>query len=461
MCFLKFLRHVFFLIGIIQFAEGKLLECGNKVKQQDECPKTCCFNHTVYPPCYFKERDNSPIQHGNGLCVNVKDASSLIWSRDCTSRNAFFLMSYDYPPHHLATGKCFLPFVTEDYKPGENVELILINSKYCGGIFGRYRQTTNGNLEFYNGNSPYKLCIGGSLVISNKWEPQVNEEVFINYDTCNVNNSCKFIYVYERKFQQGENLTIHCSESCSSSVIKVRSAEYGVLMDRKPYKISSRIKDCLSMSALSVLQKKCNGRSKCSFTVYKDEFLSKASKCNKNTTLLVYYTCKTPTLVSSTTPVTYIKTVETGYLTNGTSSMEIGKMKKKANPHCSINGISFLSKNWYFILVAMILWIIFGIFLSFLIFVRYRRRWLHKHLQSASKKKKSQTTDALYEEVDLSKMKKEERYKSSTAKGDMFDTTYQSLDDAKVDTQNNYQSLVVNIKNKVKNDKESAYEEVH
>lgn len=44
----------------------------------------------------------------------------------------------------------------------------------------------------------------------------------------------------------------------------------------------------------------------------------------------------------------------------------------------------------------------------------------------------------------------------------MFDTTYQSLDDAKVDTQNyNYQSLVVNIKNKVKNDKESAYEEVH
>lgn len=67
-------------------------------------------------------------------------------------------------------------------------------------------------------------------------------------------------------------------------------------MDRKPYKISSRIKECLSMSALSVLQKKCNGRSKCSFTVYKDEFLSKASKCNKNTTLLFYYTCKTPTL---------------------------------------------------------------------------------------------------------------------------------------------------------------------
>lgn len=112
--------------------------------------------------------------------------------------------------------------------------------------------------------------------------------------------------------------------------------------------------------------------------------------------------------------------------------------------------------------MAAILGIIFGFVLSFLIFVRYRRRWLHEHLQSASKKKKSQTTDALYEEVDLSKMKKEERYKSSTAKGDMFDTTYQSLDDAKVDTQNyNYQSLVVNIKNKVKNDKESAYEEVH
>ena len=55
-----------------------------------------------------------PIQHSNGLCINVKDGSHddktpLIWSNDCTSRNAFFLVSYHYPPYHVASGKCVLP----------------------------------------------------------------------------------------------------------------------------------------------------------------------------------------------------------------------------------------------------------------------------------------------------------------------------------------------------------------
>ena len=51
-----------------------------------------------------------PIQHSNGLCINVKDDNrTLIWSRDCSSENAFFLVSYHYPPYHVATGKCVLP----------------------------------------------------------------------------------------------------------------------------------------------------------------------------------------------------------------------------------------------------------------------------------------------------------------------------------------------------------------
>ena len=58
--------------------------------------------------------DYGPIRHSNGLCLNVKDGSHndgtpLIWSRDCTSRNAFFLVPHDLPPYHVASGKCVLP----------------------------------------------------------------------------------------------------------------------------------------------------------------------------------------------------------------------------------------------------------------------------------------------------------------------------------------------------------------
>ena len=63
---------------------------------------------------FFSILDYGPIRHSNGLCLNVKDGSHnddtpLIWSRDCTSRNAFFLVPHDLPPYHVASGKCVLP----------------------------------------------------------------------------------------------------------------------------------------------------------------------------------------------------------------------------------------------------------------------------------------------------------------------------------------------------------------
>ena len=62
---------------------------------------------------FFLFLDYGPIRHSNGLCLNVKDGSysdntALIWSRDCTSRNAFFLVPHDLPPYHVASGKCVL-----------------------------------------------------------------------------------------------------------------------------------------------------------------------------------------------------------------------------------------------------------------------------------------------------------------------------------------------------------------
>ncbi|XP_046857087.1 protein IWS1 homolog isoform X3 [Xenia sp. Carnegie-2017] len=108
-------------------------------------------------------------------------------------------------------------------------------------------------------------------------------------------------------------MTIQCDESCSTWVIDVRSAEFGVLMkkngrNRKPYKISSVEKECLSSTALSSVQKQCNGRSECSFKIEKERFLSRPFSCRKIPSLLVYYTCKTPSSVSRTTPVAQIST---------------------------------------------------------------------------------------------------------------------------------------------------------
>ncbi|XP_046857068.1 receptor-type tyrosine-protein phosphatase S-like isoform X1 [Xenia sp. Carnegie-2017] len=325
--FFNIFAHVLFLVGSFHLitalsceaSRGKLLECGNNVKQQDQCPKTCCFDKTVNPPCYFKERVYGPIQHANGRCINVKDANTLIWSHDCTSRDALFLVSFEYPPYHVATGKCVvpssfagIPLASSD--PGTNVSLILL-TKFCGGKIGRYQPTNNGNLEYYHGKTPYDICIGGSSVLNNKWIPHQNEVVAMVENVCKVDNLCKLHYVYERKFGNKEHLNIQCNKLCPTWFIDVHSAEYGVLMkengnERKPYKISLDKKKCVSSSALSLVKKRCHGNKECSFEVQKNDFLSTPSQCSTTPFLLVYYTCTTLEKVSIKTPGATISTDE-------------------------------------------------------------------------------------------------------------------------------------------------------
>ena len=78
--------------------------------------------------------------------------------------------------------------------PGTSVELILTGSSYCGRQVGRYRPIKNGNLAYFYTDTPYDNCIGGSFVVNNEWQPNDNENVFINEKVCDVNNSCKFNY---------------------------------------------------------------------------------------------------------------------------------------------------------------------------------------------------------------------------------------------------------------------------
>ncbi|XP_046858694.1 uncharacterized protein LOC124452152 [Xenia sp. Carnegie-2017] len=156
----------------------------------------------------------------------------------------------------------------------------------------------NGNLKYYYLNHPYDICIGSSSVVSGgEWEPRENENVSIVENICKVNNSCKLNYVYEKKFNDGDHLTINCSESCSDWVIDVRSADFGVLMkdsgpDSKPYRISLTKKDCLSSSALNVVKTDCDDKSHCHFPIRKSDFLLSPNQCGESLKLLVRYTCK-------------------------------------------------------------------------------------------------------------------------------------------------------------------------
>lgn len=77
--------------------------------------------------------------------------------------------------------------------PGTNVSLILL-TKHCGANIRRYQPTDNGNLKYYHKENPYNICIGGSSVLNNKWNPHQNEVVAMVENVCKVDNLCKLHY---------------------------------------------------------------------------------------------------------------------------------------------------------------------------------------------------------------------------------------------------------------------------
>ncbi len=97
----------------------------------------------------------------------------------------------------------------------------------------------------------------------------------------------RLFLVYERKFSEGEQASFQC-KSCST--IDVIWANYGVQVPQQyPFAISTSDKDCVSSTATSVMQNKCDGEELCSFTVQDRDFLP--SVCGKSTILLVRFKC--------------------------------------------------------------------------------------------------------------------------------------------------------------------------
>ena len=97
--------------------------------------------------------------------------------------------------------------------------------------------------------------------------------------------------VYERKFSERSKADFQC-KSCSSSIMVIW-ADYGVQLDQKyPFAIQKSDSECQTTNATSVMQNKCNRKTRCLFTVRDADFLSPESNCGSNSILLVRYTCK-------------------------------------------------------------------------------------------------------------------------------------------------------------------------
>jgi hypothetical protein len=102
---------------------------------------------------------------------------------------------------------------------------------------------------------------------------------------------CIVILVYERKIYDTHRANFQC-ESCSTNTIEIIWANYGVqVQDQYPLAISTSETDCVTTEATSVMQKKCNGKTGCSFIVNEGDFLT--PNCRRTTILLVRYTCNT------------------------------------------------------------------------------------------------------------------------------------------------------------------------
>ena len=81
-------------------------------------------------------------------------------------------------------------------------------------------------------------------------------------------------------------------------------------------------------------------------------------------------------------------------------------------------------------------------------FLRCRQRWVNKKRKQLSTNAEGRvnTVDSTYQELDLSKMEKEDNYQSLRPKDETVDKTYQGLNLSKMNNEDNYQSLRENDK---------------
>ena len=116
------------------------------------------------------------------------DNTSLVWSSNCFSKNAVFLVSHDYSTFHVASGKCIWPQNGNPVDPGDDGKLVLGNTN-CDNGFVRFRKRKNGNLVYYTSVS-VDVCIGEG---PSSTEPKEGDPVIVSKEACTGVSKCQHL----------------------------------------------------------------------------------------------------------------------------------------------------------------------------------------------------------------------------------------------------------------------------
>ena len=116
------------------------------------------------------------------------DNTLLVWSSNCFSKNAIFLVSHDYSTYHVASGKCIRPQNGKQGDPGDDGKLVL-GSKNCDNVFIEFRKRKNGNLGYYT-SFFVEVCIGEG---PSSTEPKEGDPVILSKPACKGVSKCQHL----------------------------------------------------------------------------------------------------------------------------------------------------------------------------------------------------------------------------------------------------------------------------
>ena len=145
----------------------------------------------MYISIFLGDALGGPIQHSNGLCILPKHDKTtrqtlLVWSTNCFSKDANFLVSYDYSIYHIDSGKCFFPKNGKPSDPGDTGKFFL-KSNECQRL--KFRPSENGYLGYYT-SAFIGVCIGEGR---DSHEPVEGDEVMLSKPACGRTESCQHL----------------------------------------------------------------------------------------------------------------------------------------------------------------------------------------------------------------------------------------------------------------------------
>ena len=147
----------------------------------------------MYISIFVGDTTGGPIQHSNGLCIFPKDDKTtgqtlLVWSTNCFSQDANFLVSFDYSIYHIDSGKCFFPKNGIRTDPGDTGKFVLESNNSCGKL--KFRPSGNNGYLGYYTSAFFDVCIGEGR---DSHEPVEGDEVMLSKSACRRKESCQHL----------------------------------------------------------------------------------------------------------------------------------------------------------------------------------------------------------------------------------------------------------------------------